>query len=75
MRDRLIQDLKVDRYKLVDLAEAADITPSYLSTILNGKVLPSTRTATCLALAATRLTNKDYTPDMFLTIAKELPND
>ena len=75
MRDQLIKDLKVDRYNLTHLANEAGINRSYLSTILNGKLLPSVHVATSLAMAATRLTNKHYTPDMFLTIAKELPND
>lgn len=75
MRDQLIKDLKVDRYNLTHLANEAGINRSYLSTILNGKLLPSVHVATSLAMAATRLTNKAYTPDMFLTIAKELHND
>lgn len=75
MRDQLIKDLKVDRYNLTHLANEAGINRSYLSTILNGKLLPSVHVATSLAMAATRLTNKHYTPDMFLTVAKELPND
>ena len=75
MKARLIKDLKVDRYTLTHLAAEAGIHRSYLSTILNGKILPSIRTATCLALAASRMTGKDYTPDMFLTIAaKEINN-
>ena len=75
MKDRLIQDLKADRYNLGHLAEEANISRSYLSTILNGKLLPSIHVATSLAMAANRLTNKTtYTPDQFLRIAKELPH-
>ena len=75
LRQKLKTDLKVDRYNLSHLAEEASVTPAYLYTILSGKLLPSVHVATSLAMAATRLTNKHYTPDMFLTVAKELHND
>ena len=71
-RDQLKADLKVDRYTLTHLADDANITNSYLSRIIKGQYIPSVHVATCLALAATRLTNKTYTPDMFMTITKEL---
>lgn len=75
LKQRLKSDLKVDRYNLAHLAEAASVTPAYLYTILSGKLLPSVHVATSLAMAASRMTGKDYTPDMFLTVAKELHND
>lgn len=71
LRDRLKTDLKVDRYNLAHLAQEASVTPAYLYTILSGRLLPSVHVATSLAMAASRLTQKTYTPDMFLTIAKE----
>ena len=75
LRQQLKSDLKVDRYNLAHLAEEASVTPAYLYTILSGKLLPSVHVATSLAMAASRMTNKTYTPDMFLTIAtKELNN-
>ena len=75
LRQQLKSDLKVDRYNLAHLAEEASVTPAYLYTILSGKLLPSVHVATSLAMAASRMTNKTYTPDMFLTVAKELTND
>lgn len=75
LRQQLKSDLKVDRYNLAHLAEEASVTPAYLYTILSGKLLPSVHVATSLAMAASRMTNKTYTPDMFLTVAKELHND
>lgn len=74
-RDKLRADLKSNRYHLKDLAEAAMINPAYLSRILSAEIIPSTKTATFLAISATRLTGVEHTPDMFLTIAKELHND
>lgn len=71
MRDRLRQDLKTHRYNFGHLAEETGLNRSYLSKILTGAVLPSTTTAVALAFVASRLTQKTYTPDMFLTIAKE----
>ena len=71
MRDRLKQDLKVHRYNFGHLAEEAGLTRQYLSSILTGTMLPSTTAAVALAYAASRLTQQTYTPDMFLTIAKE----
>ena len=75
LKQQLKSDLKVDRYNLAHLAEEASVTPAYLYTILSGKLLPSVHVATSLAMAASRMTNKTYTPDMFLTVAKELNND
>jgi transcriptional regulator with XRE-family HTH domain len=69
MKNRLKQDLKAHRYNFGNLAEEAGLNRSFLSKILAGHVLPSTKTAVALAYAASRLTQKTYTPDMFLTIA------
>ena len=71
MKERLKKDLKAGRYNFGHLAEEANVNRSYLSQILNGSVTPSIKVATLIAMAATRLTNKAYTPDMFITI-KEL---
>ena len=72
MKERLKKDLKAGRYNFGHLAEEANVNRSYLSQILNGSVTPSIKVATLIAMAATRLTDKIYTPDMFITITKEL---
>jgi len=73
MRDRLIKHLRAHRYNLGYLAEEAEITRNYLSLIINGSRTPSVHVAASLARAANRLTESTtYTPDMFITITKEL---
>ena len=52
------------------LAQEAGINRNFLSSVMTGSILPSVTTAVALAYAASRLTQKNYTPDMFLTIAK-----
>jgi hypothetical protein len=64
MRDKLKADLKAHRYNFGHLAEEAGLNRSYLSSVMTGSILPSVTTA------ASRLTQKTYSPDMFLTIAK-----
>lgn len=70
MRDKLKADLKAHRYNFGHLAQEAGLNRNFLSSVLTGSVLPSVTTAVALAYAASRLTQKTYTPDMFLTIAK-----
>jgi len=73
MKERLKKDLKAGRYNFGHLAEEANVNRSYLSQILNGSVTPSIKVATLIAMAANRLTGSTtYTPDMFITITKEL---
>lgn len=73
LNQRLKQELKVDRYNLGHLAKEASVTRSYLYTILSGNITPSIHVATCIAMAANKLTKTtSYTPDMFMTIAQEL---
>lgn len=69
MRDKLKADLKAQRYNFGHLAEEAGLNRSFLSSVMTGSILPSVTTAVALAYAASRLTQKTYTPDMFLTIA------
>lgn len=71
-RDQLKLDLKADRYTFQHLAAEANIHYSYLSRILCCQFVPSIHVATSLARAATKLTHKTYTPDMFITISKDI---
>lgn len=71
-REQLRADLKAERYTLTHLATEASTSSSYLFRILACQLVPSAKTATCLAMAATKLTNKIYTPDMFMTIEKDI---
>ena len=69
MRDKLKADLQAQRYNFGHLAEEAGLNRNFLSSVMTGSILPSVTTAVALAYAASRLTQKTYTPDMFLTIA------
>jgi hypothetical protein len=73
-RDQLKANLKAERYNFTHLASESSISTSYLFRILACQIVPSMRTAVCLAMAANKLTNTtSYTPDMFMTLAsKEL---
>lgn len=72
-RDQLRADLQVNRYNFTHLAAEAQITKAYLSRILTCQMTPSIHVATSLAMAANRLTNQTtYTPDMFVTITKDI---
>jgi hypothetical protein len=72
-RDQLKANLKAERYNFTHLASESSISTSYLFRILACQIVPSVRTAVCLAMAANKLTNTtSYTPDMFMTLAQEL---
>jgi len=69
-KDKLKNDLKVERYSLSAFASEAQVSVTYLYRILACQVMPSTHIASSLAVAASRCTGKTYTPDMFTTVAR-----
>jgi hypothetical protein len=78
-KDKLKNDLKVERYSLSAFASEAQVSVTYLYRILAcqvvpsihiASVVPSIHIASSLAVAASRCTGKTYTPDMFTTVAR-----
>jgi hypothetical protein len=69
-KDKLKNDLKVERYSLSAFASEAQVSVTYLYRILACEVVPSIHIASSLAVAASRCTGKTYTPDMFTTVAR-----
>jgi len=66
LRNKLVSDLKKNRWSMKALAIQAKVNPTQLSNWLNGRYTPSYEQARSLAAAATEKTGVAYQPLQFI---------